>query len=129
MLIRRTQLEVFEAAATSNYIRFTVETCQDRLKSLTVGHTQDALRALVGKGLESARLHGIDTERSVWRYIHLAFECGDVATMKIDNAWAAPLLEATYMTGDQKMAALWQRYRSVRRAMRQERLQRDDHRE
>jgi hypothetical protein len=116
MIIRREQVEALAAAATRDYIKRTVRQCRDRLTPLVSDYTDDDLLSLVSRGVESAGICGIETEKSVWRYIHLVLECGDASTMRIETAWAVTILAATYLDGDQKMASLWQRYRTVRRA-------------
>lgn len=83
-------MEVFAGALMDDFFHRVAIQARKRLKSILTDTTDEALMTLILRATGAARAVGILTERSIWRYFHLALKCADRGTMTIECDWPRP---------------------------------------
>jgi hypothetical protein len=73
---------------------------------------RNQIRARVDLGAARAEEYGLTRRLSLWRYLHLVIECGDLETMDLPQSWAQAILQREDLPEKFKVQRLWRELRS-----------------
>ncbi len=112
-LIRDNQMAALGEAITHRYRDDFARDLALRIRKTLQRIPSNELRARIDRGVAQAEVYGLTRRLSLWRYLHLVIECGDVQTMDLTQPWAQEILKPNHLPEQVKLKRLWQTFRNI----------------